>query len=261
MKTNISLLTLTTLLIVSCNNKPKATSENKRVNETTQQIEQVMTNKEITSSENPKKQKVKTVYILQKITNTSSQNENKDDLIYEGKQGEYELSFQTKRSISYGVLRKESNKTGEYAYYVFNKPKNLSNELTINLVDALFFKTNKEIDPERAEWSDFHDLLKNYIMVGFRGPRDGCYSDYAIINVTTKKILAFGTASDYKFSEDEKFLIGWKESKKKIDPKTICPKKKEESKYFGVIIIEEFKLNLATGEETLTGKIDCGFTQ
>ncbi|MEO1256873.1 MAG: hypothetical protein AAFY41_18585 [Bacteroidota bacterium] len=69
----------------------------------------------------------------------------------------------------------------------------------------------------------------------------------------------FATYGEFRISEDQEYLIGWRDTDKETDPKKICPENEETIDYY--IVTEEFKHNLATSEETLTGKLGCSFIQ
>ncbi|SHJ48532.1 hypothetical protein [Aquimarina spongiae] len=196
-------------------------------------------------------------YTLQKITDYRNKGNTKY-LLYELKEKKFLLRFHTKEGIDYGVLEKYSDSADASDYYIFKKPKQLENVLIVNIKDALFMKKKSEIDSESSEWSYIQELLKKHIIFGFRG--DGNSNSYVIINIKNQTVSNFETVSEtFEVSDDEKFLIGWKYSTKKVDLYTICPELLDFVPNY--VLSEEIKYNLETGERTLTGKLGCQFVQ
>ncbi|WP_148639192.1 hypothetical protein [Aquimarina longa] len=201
-------------------------------------------------------------YTLQKITDYRNK-DNPEYLLYEQKEEDSLFTFHTKKGIDYGVLEKYSDSADASDYYIFKKPKfkkpkQLENTFILNSKDALFTKKKSEIEPEYSEWSYIKSLLKNYIIFGFKEGGNG--GSYVIINIKNQTVSNFETVSEtFEVSEDEKFLIGWKYSKKKVDLYTICPELLDFVPNY--VLGEEFKYNLETREEIITGKLGCQFVQ
>lgn len=194
-------------------------------------------------------------YTLQKIKDDKSKY-NSERLLYELKEKRFLLRFHTKEGIDYGVLEKYSDSANASDHYIFKKPKQLENTFVVNIKDALFVKKNSEIESENSERSYIQELLKKHIIFGFKG--DSNSSSYIIINIKNQAISNFETVSKtFEVSEDEKFLTGWKYSAKKVDLYTICPELLDFVPNY--VLGEEFKYNLETGKETLTGRLGCQF--
>ncbi len=158
----------------------------------------------------------------------------------------------------YGVLE-YADATKEWpqnAYYIFDRPTELTNEIQLDLSSALYAITEARYE---MDMSYFSNLVGQYLCIGERADGGELVT---IIDIEKNVLIAkLATTAEGLLSFDGTVATFWEYSEKELDKDTICPEHRNTEFYANYVPTEQIRFNVKTGKRTETGTYGCGFME